>query len=123
MCTKFVTDQIIVSWVANSFPRPLVKRSASIAIANMIGNTATIYGSYMYPESTGPRYIPGGSANAVVCVIVALLALLLRFIHIRENKKLEKIEQEAAQAGEPGMKVPVEAVTGDRRVAGFRYIY
>lgn len=39
-------DQIIVSWVANSFPRPLVKRSACIAIANMIGNTATIYGSY-----------------------------------------------------------------------------
>lgn len=39
--------QIIIAWVANSFPRPLVKRSAAIAIANMIGNTASIYGSYM----------------------------------------------------------------------------
>ena len=29
--------QIIVAWVANSFPRPLVKRSAAIAICNMIG--------------------------------------------------------------------------------------
>jgi hypothetical protein len=29
--------QIIVTWVANSFPRPLVKRSAAIAICNMIG--------------------------------------------------------------------------------------
>lgn len=29
--------QIIVAWVANSFPRPLVKRSAAIAICNMLG--------------------------------------------------------------------------------------
>jgi len=29
--------QIIITWVANSFPRPLVKRSAAIAICNMIG--------------------------------------------------------------------------------------
>lgn len=89
----------------------------------MIGNTATIYASYMYPESSGPRYIPGGVANTVVCVVVAGLAIVLRFVHIRENKKLEKLEQEAAQPGEPGMKVPIEAAIGDRRVAGFRYIY
>lgn len=31
---------IIVPWVANSFPRPLVKRSACVAIANCVGNTA-----------------------------------------------------------------------------------
>jgi hypothetical protein len=41
--------QIIVAWVANSFPRPFVKRSAAIAICNMIGNTASIYGSYVSP--------------------------------------------------------------------------
>lgn len=38
--------QIIVAWVSNSFPRPLVKRSACISFANMIGNCANIYGSY-----------------------------------------------------------------------------
>ncbi|KAG9253764.1 major facilitator superfamily transporter [Emericellopsis atlantica] len=112
--------QILVSWVANSFPRPLVKRSACIAICNMIGNTATIYGSYMYPASTGPRYIPGGATNAAVCVLVSLLALTLRFIHKRENKKLEQAEAEATAAGAEG-----GAVAGgeDRRMAGFRYIY
>jgi hypothetical protein len=39
--------QIIVAWVSNSFIRPLVKRSACIAVANAVGNTASIYGSYM----------------------------------------------------------------------------
>ncbi|KAH7309691.1 major facilitator superfamily domain-containing protein [Stachybotrys elegans] len=111
--------QIIVSWVANSFPRPLVKRSACIAIANMIGNTATIYGSYMYPASSGPQYIPGGSANAIICLVVAILALVLRFIHIKENKKLEQAEMEDSKYGgkEHTSEVP------DKRAFGFRYIY
>ncbi|CAI0646384.1 unnamed protein product [Colletotrichum noveboracense] len=114
--------QIIVSWVANSFPRPLVKRSACIAIANMIGNTATIYGSYMYPSSTGPQYVPGGSTNAVLCLMVGLLALVLRYLHKWENTKLEKAELEGAAAAEGGEKMAVD-LTQEKRAAGFRYIY
>lgn len=105
--------QIIVSWVANSFPRPLVKRSAAIAICNMFGNTASIYGSYMYPASAAPQYVPGGSANAVISVSVGLLALVLRWIHVRENKKLESRER-GEGAEEEGI---------GQRAAGFRYVY
>lgn len=102
---------ILVGWVANSFPRPLVKRSSAIAIANMLGNCASIYGSYMYPQHDGPRYIAGGSANAAVCVLTALLAVLLMFIHRWENKKLDKAEREGAENGTQSGLV------------GFRYIY
>ena len=105
-------DQIIVSWVANSFPRPLVKRSACIAISNMIGNTANIYGSYMYPSSAAPQYVPGGSANAGICVLVALLALVLRFIHQRENQKLEEAERDLMS----------ENNSAWARSVGFRYL-
>ncbi|RMJ13781.1 hypothetical protein CDV36_006530 [Fusarium kuroshium] len=114
--------QIIVSWVANSFPRPLVKRSAAIAICNMIGNTATIYGSYLYPSSDSPQYRPGGSANAAICVVVALLALLLRYIHKWENKKLERAEEDRDEVTEGGGKVT--AASGRQLPQpGFRYIY
>ena len=106
--------------MANSFPRPLVKRSISIAIANMIGNTASIYGSYMYPSSASPRYIPGGSANTVICVLVAVLALVLRYVHIRENRKLEALERDLAD-GEGGQAA--DGMGGDRRAVGFRYVY
>lgn len=41
--------QIIVAWIANSFIRPMVKRSAAIAICNAVGNCASIYGTYFYP--------------------------------------------------------------------------
>jgi hypothetical protein len=106
--------QIIIAWVANSFPRPLVKRSAAIAICNMFGNTASIYGSYMYPKSAAPRYIPGGSANAGICVLVAGIALVLRFVHVRENKKLEQAEVETMSELEPR--------NAGERTLGFRYV-
>lgn len=108
--------------MANSFPRPLVKRSATIAICNMIGNTASIYGSYMYPSSDGPQYIPGGSANTAICVLVALIALVLRYVHKWENKKLDRAENEANAAAEENGKSDL-AATSELREPGFRYIY
>ena len=110
--------QIIVSWVANSFPRPLVKRSSAIAIGNCVANAASIYGSYMYPSSDGPRYIPGSGANAAICLSIICLTLVLRYVHKWENGKLERAEQEAMAGGrEEGV------VEGDRRAGGFRYVY
>ncbi|KAJ5111600.1 hypothetical protein N7532_002135 [Penicillium argentinense] len=106
--------QIILAWVANSFPRPLVKRSAAIALANMIGNTASIYGSYMWPSSSGPRYIPGGSATAAIALFVALLALVIRLVHARMNRQLE--EAESSQNMPSGENDP------ETRAVGFRYI-
>ncbi|EKD20894.1 uncharacterized protein L3040_005834 [Drepanopeziza brunnea f. sp. 'multigermtubi'] len=106
--------QIIIAWVANSFLRPAVKRSASIAICNMVGNTASIYGSYMYPKSDGPRYLAGGAAVAGVCLLVAVFALVLRVVHVKENQKLEKLENEA-EVGDLGELRP-------RRGLGFRYV-
>ena len=103
--------QIIIAWVANSFPRPLVKRSAAIAIANMLGNTASIYGSYMWPSSSGPRYIPGGGATAGVAFLVAVLAFIIRMVHARMNRKLD--DEEGPE---------VEGVDVAERPVRFRYI-
>ncbi|KAI1173007.1 allantoate permease [Nemania sp. FL0916] len=105
--------QIILAWVANSFPRPLVKRSACISFANLVGNTANIYGSYMYPSSDGPRYLPGGAATAGVALLVAAVALVARLVLQKENKKLA--ERETSESG-TGAHSPEEPMTG------FRYI-
>ncbi|KXX79236.1 hypothetical protein MMYC01_205621 [Madurella mycetomatis] len=104
-------DQIILSWVANSFPRPMVKRSVAVAIANMVGNTASIYGSYMYPKESAPQYVPGGTANSAICLGVGLLA--------STNKRLEDMEK--AQAENPEAHLTRQEV--DVRAEGFRYIY
>ncbi|KAI1812730.1 allantoate permease [Poronia punctata] len=106
--------QIILAWVANSFPRPLVKRSACISFANLVGNAANIYGSYMYPASDGPRYLPGGAATAGVALLVAVIALATRLVLQKENKKLaEREEFENASTGTAG---------AENLGVGFRYI-
>jgi hypothetical protein len=84
----------------------------------MLGTASSIYGPYMYSASQSPRFIPGGTANAVVCLLTAAMAGLLRWIHIRENKKLAQAEEEAAAAGDPDL---VEDHFQERRAPGFRY--
>ena len=110
--------QIVLSWVANSFPRPLVKRSVAISFCNMAGNLANIYGPYMYPASDGPRYIAGGSATGSVAIVVALVALIARQVLIRDNKKLAEREEFEMSQGIPA----AESRGDDRRATGFRYI-
>ncbi|KAL7275358.1 hypothetical protein RUND412_001694 [Rhizina undulata] len=107
--------QVILAWAANSFPRPLAKRSVCIASVNMLGNVASIYGTQMYPSSDGPRYIPGGSATAGVCLLCAIMAVIIRSCLKRENEELERAEQEAEEQGLAG-----EEVNGNGR--GFRFI-
>lgn len=75
----------------------------------------------MYPSSDGPQYRPGGSANASICVVVALLALLLRYLHKWENKKLAGVEKQTAEAGEQGGKASMESAQGHGR-PGFKYV-
>src|SRR5690349_16797538 len=40
---------VALTWISNTFSRPLAKRSAIIAIVNLIGNAPNIHGSYLYP--------------------------------------------------------------------------
>ncbi|KAI4866527.1 putative MFS transporter [Hypoxylon rubiginosum] len=114
--------QIFLAWTAGSFPRPLVKRSACISIGNMVGNTANIYGTYMYPSSEGPRYLAGGAATAADCLLVAVLAVAARLVLQRQNKKLaarEAFESSDGHSPEP----PVGGRDATAAAAsGFRYI-
>jgi len=115
--------QIIVSWVANSFPRPLVKRSSAIAIGNCVANAASIYGSYMYPAADEPRYIPGSGANAAICLTIVCLALTLRYVHKWENKKIERAEREVMADGGAADGEEVGGAGARRALIGFRYVY
>lgn len=58
----------------------------------------------------------GSLGNAAVCLCAAILALVLRFIYKRENKKLEILEAE-------GVVDPAGVAGGNKRGLGFRYVY
>ncbi|KAF8905904.1 major facilitator superfamily domain-containing protein [Mucidula mucida] len=46
-------------WVSGIIDHPAEKRAVAIAIVNGLGNSASIYGSFLWPSSTGPRYVQG----------------------------------------------------------------
>jgi hypothetical protein len=57
-------------------------------------------------------------------MLVAGLGLLLRYLHKRENQKLELAEQTAlGNGGEKGMAEEGVERPRERPVSGFRYIY
>ena len=45
-----------LAWISNTMPRPPAKRAAALAAINTVSNTSSIYASYIYPPSDGPRY-------------------------------------------------------------------
>ncbi|KAI0181712.1 putative MFS transporter [Hypoxylon sp. FL1284] len=113
--------QILLAWVSGSFPRPLVKRSVVISFTNMVGNTANIYGTYMYPSSDGPRYLKGGAATAADCLLIAVLAVVARLVLSRQNRELAARDAllEAEAAGGPSSPEDRDAASAP---PGFRYM-
>ncbi|KAH8110031.1 MFS general substrate transporter [Phellopilus nigrolimitatus] len=67
-------------WVSNIIAHPAEKRAVAIAIVNALGNSASIYGSFLWPSSTGPRYVQGFTVTTVFLVLLAILAQVNRYL-------------------------------------------
>ncbi|KAL1967461.1 hypothetical protein VTN77DRAFT_3246 [Rasamsonia byssochlamydoides] len=94
---------VALGWISNTLPRPPAKRAAALAFINAVSNASSIYASYMYPSSAGPRYAVAMIVNCVTSFVAILSATVLRFILVRLNKKLDRGEfVEGAVVGVPG---------------------
>ncbi|MCJ1280098.1 hypothetical protein MMC21_007924 [Puttea exsequens] len=107
---------VALGWISNTLPRPPAKRAAALAAINAVSNASSIYASYMYPESAGPRYIVAMSVNCVMAFMAIVFATILRFVLVRLNKKLDR--------GEPvkGAVAVGEGVPGEAAERGFRFV-
>lgn len=85
----------ILSWVSTSLPRPSAKRAVAYAVVNAGSNLASIYASYFYPESQGPRYWQANVANVAFSGMCIGLATVLHFWLKYRNNRLDR----AAAAG------------------------
>lgn len=54
--SMYASFVVALTWISNTLPRPASKRAAALAAINAVSNTSSIYASYMYPSSAGPRY-------------------------------------------------------------------
>lgn len=112
----YMSFVVILAWVSNTLVRPASKRAASLALINCVSNCTSIYASYMYKDSMGPRYILAMSMNCGTAVLAIIAATVLRFMLVRLNKKLDRGEYV------PGVIVGGGARGNRNGDGGFRFL-
>jgi MFS family permease len=93
----FAMNGTCYAWISNAIPRPPAKRAAALAFINSIGNSASIWTPFTYTDSSAPHYRPALGINIGLQVIAGICACLLRFILQRQNRQLERLENEDSQ--------------------------
>ncbi|GAQ09820.1 uncharacterized transporter C1683.12 [Aspergillus lentulus] len=102
-----------LSWAASSMPRPPAKRAVAYAFMNGVGNTTGIWTPFTYRDKDWPHYRLALGICIGLQAGAAVLGSWLRFVLVRENKRLEREEREAVQGLQGGI------ASG---ITGFRYI-
>ncbi|OWZ36514.1 nicotinamide mononucleotide permease [Cryptococcus neoformans AD2-60a] len=93
----YALPPLILTWVPNILSHPAEKRGVAIALVNALGNSASIYGVFLWPASDKPRYIPGFSATTVFMALIVVLAQIMFWLVKKypiEAPDAEKVVQE-----------------------------
>ncbi|TPX15851.1 uncharacterized protein E0L32_000185 [Thyridium curvatum] len=109
-----------LTWAANTMPRPPAKRAALLALCNACANCSSIYGPYLYPASTAPRYLIAMGVNAGTALMSIIVATGFMIMLRRLNKKLDR--EEGLDLDASG-ETDVAAQRHGHAPRGFRYLY
>ncbi|KAL0574876.1 hypothetical protein V5O48_007088 [Marasmius crinis-equi] len=129
MACGYVGFSMTLVWVSNIFPRPPAKRAAAIGIVNGTGNLGNLIGAFTWKAEWGPKYHQSMVISLAGLALSSVLALVIRQMVIRENRRLDE-DEKAAMDGANRVRVEeaarLEGITFDeamRRRRGFRYLY
>ncbi|KZV88024.1 MFS general substrate transporter [Exidia glandulosa HHB12029] len=74
---------IILAYLANTISYPHEKRAISQAIVNMFANLSSVYGSFLWPSDTAPRYAMGWATTAAMCFACGVSTILMGWLDKR----------------------------------------
>lgn len=95
VAATYGVNNINIAWVAATLGQTDEKKAVSIAMANTLGNLASVYTPYLWPDSDAPRFATAMYASIGFSAGVIILAWVMRFDLARQNKKL--------RAADPGV--------------------
>ena len=112
-----------LTWAANTLPRPPAKRAAVMALCNCCANCSSIYGPFLYPKGTAPRYLIAMGVNAGTSLMSIVVATVFRVVLKKLNEKMDVIDGRAV--GTEGARVEQGKADKDEVLAvrGFSYLY
>jgi len=129
MATGYCGFALTLNWVSNAIPRPPAKRSVAMGMVNGVGNLGNMAGSYVWQASWGPKYHQSMIISICSLVLATILGLIMRYMLIRENKRMEQ-EEKALMEGPERERIEeaarLEGISFEeaiRRRKGFRYLY
>ncbi|KAF5013947.1 hypothetical protein FDECE_76 [Fusarium decemcellulare] len=90
----YACNSVILGWVSSTCGQTKEKKAISLAIVNTVATLGPIYTPYLWPSSDAPRYTIAMSSSAAFSAASALLAWLMRWMLIRENRKIRQSNNE-----------------------------
>ena len=88
-------NNIVLSWTAGVLGQTDEKKSVALALVNTFGNLSFVYTPYLWPDSDAPRFGMAMYASVGFSAGVVLCAWLMRFVLMRDNKKIRAMDNEA----------------------------
>ncbi|KAG8629692.1 hypothetical protein KVT40_001311 [Elsinoe batatas] len=83
-------NNIVLAWAAASLGETDEKKAVAIAMTNTVGNLASVYTPYLWPDSDQPRYIKAFMASIGFSIGVVICAWVMRILLQRKNKKMRE---------------------------------
>lgn len=88
-------NNINLSWTSATLGQTDEKKAAAIAIVNMLGNLSFVYTPYLWNDDGSPLFRPAMIASIGFSFGVALTAWLMKWILVRQNRKIREADNEA----------------------------
>ncbi|KAM5356738.1 hypothetical protein ACJ41O_003384 [Fusarium nematophilum] len=117
-------NAVVLAWTQKTMLRPRIKRAAAVAFVNAFGNISQVWTSYLWPDSAKPRYVLAMSVNSGFALGTIILALVMRIILQRANKKLDS-GADVAEIMKGESQAQVAGISEEDRQANkasFRYV-
>jgi MFS family permease len=96
----FCCITVIITWTLNNQESDS-RKGTGMAMLNIIGQCGPLVGTSIFPDEDGPWYVRGMGICGGFMVVVALLAGVLRWVLIRENRRAREGRGGGAYAGIP----------------------
>ncbi|OLN94113.1 putative transporter C1002.16c-like protein 12 [Colletotrichum chlorophyti] len=84
----YSVNSVIIGWASSTLSQTKEKKAVVLAMTNVGGQIGYIYGAYLWPKTDEPRYAIGFGASAGFAFLSILCAWCIRFLLVKENRKI-----------------------------------
>lgn len=93
----------VIAWTMNN-QQGGTRKGVGMTILNIIGQCGPLVGTRLYPDSDKPYFIRGMLVCSGAMAVVGALALVLRWVLVRENARMAReVEREGEEAVATGL--------------------